>query len=105
MVDAMSGKKHVKLLTMEQMEELFRERNRSGEPPIEAVIVYSEDNWKEHYSLESRSYAVSSDNRAFQDGKFSNSMFGSSLDGSDIGVRLDLYNWEVDYIYIEETTE
>lgn len=64
------------------------------------VIVYSEDNWPVKYSLESRSYRVSSDNRRFQAGKIANSVYGDSLDGSDVGVRLDVYGWKVEDCYM-----
>ena len=68
---------------------------------IYGVIVYKEDNWKTKYSLESRSYQVSNANKMFRLA-CSNSLFGYNLDGTDIGVRLDLYDWEIDYCYMEE---
>ena len=65
------------------------------------VIVYKASNWPDkEYSLASRSYEVSNANRCFQNGKIANSLFGYALDGSDSGVRLDWYNWEVDYCYM-----
>jgi len=45
---------------------------------------------------------VSNNNRMFQLHAFSNSLFGDCLDGIDLGVRLDLYDWKVDYCYIEK---
>ena len=72
---------------------------------ITGVIVYKASNWKKTYPLESRSYRVSNANRAFQDGKIANSMFGYCLDGTDQGVRLDWYNWKVDYCYMESCAE
>ena len=69
---------------------------------ISAVIVYKPENWDKPYSLESRSYRVWNSNRAFQPGKIANSVFGYALDGSDPGVRLDWYKWDVDYCYMEE---
>ena len=68
---------------------------------LHGVIVYRPDNWEREYSEESRSYRVSNANRAFQDGKISSSLFGYCLDGTDPGVRLDWYNWRVDYCYME----
>lgn len=68
---------------------------------IYGVIVYKSSNWKEQYSLESRSYRVSNANKMFRLA-CSNSLFGNSIDGTDTGVRLDWYNWEVDYCYMEE---
>lgn len=44
------------------------------------------------------------DNKAFIDGMGGYSIFANSLDGSDIGVRLEQYveygDWKVDYCYI-----
>ena len=72
----------------------------SDKPVLHGVIVYRADNWTEDYSLEARSYRVSNNNRAFQPGKIARSLFGNSLDGTDQGVRLDWYNWRVDYCYM-----
>jgi len=69
---------------------------------MRAVVVYKETNWEEDYSLESRSYRIERDNKFFQENKISNSLYGNCLDGCDFGVRLDWYNWEVDYCYILE---
>ena len=74
----------------------------TDENPIYGVVVYKASNWDKEYSLESRSYVVSSSNKAFIPGQISNSIFANSLDGSDIGVRLDWYSWEVDYCYMKE---
>ena len=79
---------------------------------IKGVIVFKSENWPEdNYSLEARSYLVSSDNKAFIPGQMGYSIFGSSLDGSDPGVRLEAYmaeerggadGWKVDYCYLLE---
>ena len=76
--------------------------DREEHGDISAVIVYKPENWDKPYSLESRSYRVYNCNRAFQPGKIANSIFGYALDGSDPGVRLDWYKWDVDYCYMEE---
>lgn len=77
-------------------------------PPIHGVVVFTEDSFLEQYSLESRSYLVSSDNKAFRIGNYSVSLFGSALDGSDNGAKISEYmrelvggedGWEVDYCY------
>ena len=74
------------------------------------VVVFTEDSFTKPYSLEERSYIVSNDNKAFLDGMSGYSIYGSSLDGSDIGVRLEQYmelefggkdGWKVDYCYIK----
>lgn len=77
--------------------------NEDYDKAITGVIVYKQSNWKneEPYTEKERSYRVSSANRHFQAGKFSNSLFGYCLDGTDQGVRLDWYNWEPDYCYFD----
>ena len=72
-------------------------------PKLSAVIVYKQSNWKKEYSEESRSYRVWNNNRMFQPGMFANSLCGCCLDGTDQGVRLDQYDWKVDYCYIESS--
>lgn len=77
-------------------------------PPIQGVVVFTEDSFLKQYSLESRSYLVSSDNKAFRAGNYSSSLFGSALDGSDNYVKISEYmrelsggedGWKVDYCY------
>lgn len=46
---------------------------------------------KTEYSWASRTYLISSDNKAFQPNKGGYSIFGYCLDGSDQGVRLERY--------------
>lgn len=78
-----------------------------------AVIVFTEDSFTKAYSLEERSYRLT-DNEMWglDDTKIGRRITGSSLDGTDINVRLDHYmfgyddpkdNWKVDYCYIEKT--
>jgi hypothetical protein len=67
--------------------------------PLEFVIVYKASNWKREYSERARSYMVQSDNKMWVDGMCGNSIFGDCLDGSENGVRLDWYNWVVEYCY------
>lgn len=64
---------------------------------------------KEEYPWESRTYLVSSDNKAFQPNKGGYSIFGSCLDGTDQCVRLEQYiqeeyggkdGWVVEDCYI-----
>lgn len=78
---------------------------------ISGVIVFTEDSFDKVYPLESRSYEVSSNNKAWISGMGGYSIYGSSLDGSDIGVRLEAYmraekgganGWKVDYCYMVE---
>ena len=70
------------------------------------VVVFKQSSWPNdevQYSLESRSYRFTSDNKYFIAGMGGNSIFAESLDKSDKGVRLDWYlgTWDIDYCYIE----
>ena len=76
---------------------------------LTGCIVFTEDSFKKQYSLESRTYKVSSDNKAFIPGMGGYSIFGSALDGSDPCVRLESYmaaehggkdGWKVEYCYL-----
>ena len=73
--------------------------------------MFTEDSWETKYSLESRSYEIGSDNKAFMPNMSGYSIYGSSLDRTDIGVRLEAYmaeerggtdGWKVDYCYMVE---
>lgn len=70
-----------------------------------ALIIYSQSNFNKEYSELSRTYLISSDNRCFQSGKISNSLFGSCLDGTDTFVKLSDYNWKIEKVIILETEE
>ena len=85
---------------MSEFNERFPEK--ADTTMLVGVIVYKQDKtWNREYSELERSYEVSNANRQFQPGKISNSLRGYCLDGKDLGVRLDLYDWEVDYCYME----
>lgn len=68
----------------------FREAESKGEHRS-GLIVFTEDSFADHYSEESRTYAVSSQNKAFQPGMGGYSIFASAIDGSDPLVRLEHY--------------
>lgn len=81
---------------------------------INGVIVFTEDSFSKVYPLESRSYEVSSHNKAWIAGMGGYSIYGSSLDGEDRGVRLEAYmraekggenGWKVEYCYFLEEGE
>lgn len=73
---------------------------KQDEACLFGVIVFKESNWETQYSELSRSYEVANCNRGFQPDKIANSIFGYCLDGTDPGVRLDWYKWEVEYCYM-----
>ena len=85
-------------------------RSKGNEEKAYIVAVITEDSFSEEYPLESRSYLVSSDNKAFIDGMGGYSIFASSLDKTDPCVRLEQYleaegnkgGWKVDYCYIKD---
>lgn len=92
-------------ITMSKLDEIMSEYNnrfpdKSHDPNLKAVIVYKQSNFVKEYDLKARSYEVSNNNKRWQNGMISNSLFGSSLDGADLGVHLDWYNWDVDYCYM-----
>ena len=97
----------MKKLTLEEFDHKMWEHGRehqNNENPDDAitgVIVYKAENWSKPYTEEQRSYRVSSYNRCYQGGKIANSMYGDCLDGSEHGVRLDWYKWDVDYCYFD----
>lgn len=101
----------MKKLTLAELEHHFRNYNETHDqdkPAQSAVIVFKpfESGWDKNrdYSEAECSYRVWNNNRRFQHGKISNSLFGNCLDGKDVGVRLDWYigEWVVDYCYLEE---
>lgn len=101
----------MKVTTLSKIQETFRSYNEqhhvkygcpTNVPEITAVIVYKQSNFTKPYSELERSYRV--DNRSgkiFFNGMLGGSMIGDCLDGTDLGVRLDAYMWEIDYCYFE----
>lgn len=95
-------------LTWCQMSSIFTAWE-AGKPDkhLTGYVVFTKDTWpSEDYAMWARTYVVSSDNKAFQPEKGGYSIFGSCLDGTDVGVRLERYmaaerggkdGWKVDY--------
>lgn len=95
-------------MSYNEMTKAFCDFNRTHDhtkEQIYAVVVLKAENWHEKKSLESRSYKVSSDNKAFIDGMGGYSIFAENLDKTDY-CRLDWYLdsekglWAVDYCYM-----
>lgn len=93
------------------LKDLFREyeREHNQTKHLTAHIVFTEGSFEKDYSKESRTYIVSSDNKAFQPNKSGYSIYGSCLDGTDPCVRLEEYmaeerggkdGWVVDHCYL-----
>ncbi len=92
-----------------ELKNMFREAEREKRGSLVGYIVFTEDSFDKPYPIEARTYMVSSDNKAFQDGMGGYSIYGSSVDGEDILVRLDGYmqeeyggkdGWEVEKCYV-----
>lgn len=102
----------MKKITYAEMKAAFRaHENAYPTDHLTGYIVFTEDSFEAEYTLESRTYEVSSDNKAFQPNKGGYSIYGSATDGSDNGVRLERYmaeeiggadGWKVDYCYMSE---
>lgn len=91
-------------ITFSELESRMIQHNAvfdDNKPMLSGIVVYSQDNFTTPYTEEQRSYRVWNNNRMFQSGKIANSLFGDCIDGTDQGVRLDAYNWKVDYCYME----
>ena len=98
-------------MTYPELRAAFGEWERNG--PVQhltAHIIFTVDSFDREYSLLPRTYVVSSNNKAFRPNMGGYSIFGDSLDGTDIGVRLEGYmaeegnpgGWKVEDCYVLE---
>ena len=89
------------------------ERNKKDgtDEHIVGYIVFAQESFTAPYSEASRTYAVSSFNKAFIPGMGGYSIYGSAIDGSDDNVRLEAYmkeeqggadGWIVERCYLPE---
>lgn len=90
---------------------MFRKAENNGKS-ITGYITFTEDSFDKKYPLDSRTYGVSSHNKAFISGMGGYSIYGSSLDKTDMNVRLERYmkdehggadGWRIERCYIKET--
>lgn len=97
-------------MTYSELKELFREAEEQGKHTV-GFITFTKDSFNEEHSVEARTYAISSNNKAFQANMGGYSIFGSCLDGIDTGVRLDWYmsaerggkdGWKIERCYTKE---
>lgn len=95
-------------LTYEQMKSLFRTAERAHQH-LTGYIVFSPDSFQKVYSPESRTYAVSSENKAYEPHRAGYSIYASAIDGSDSNVRIEKYmaaeqggkdGWKVERCYM-----
>ena len=90
----------------------FREAECRGDGKhVSGYIVITEDSFRESYPVEARTYAVSSNNKAFQPNMGGYSIYGSAIDGSDPMVRLERYlaaekggkdGWKIERCFMKE---
>lgn len=95
-------------MTYQKMQMYFRAAERQHQH-LTGYIVFSPASFEKEYSLESRTYVVSSNNKAFRPNMGGYSIFASSLDGSDPCVRLERYmasehggkdGWQIERCYM-----
>ncbi len=109
---AVRAPEKVEEMSYHEMRARFRAAEREpGRKHLTGYIVFSQDSFDKPYSEASRTYAVSSDNKAFQPNMGGYSIFGSAIDGSDPLVRLESYmadekggedGWKVERCYMKE---
>ena len=97
----------VKMTYDELRETMFRFNEEFPNSTLYGVIVFTEDSFSKPFTETERSYKVSNNNKGFQHGKISNSIYGNCLDGQDLNVRLDWYMydekpWKIDYCYLTQ---
>lgn len=94
-----------------ELKKLFQQVEAEGKGHLTGYIVFTQDSFTKEYPEASRTYAISSDNKAFRPGMAGYSIFGYALDGSDDGVRLESYmadehggsqGWKIERCYIKE---
>ena len=95
-------------MTYQKMRSFFRAAERNHQH-FTGYIVFSQASFNKPYSLESRTYVVSSDNKAYQPNRNGYSIYADSLDGTDQGVRLEQYmasekggpdGWQIERCYM-----
>lgn len=99
------------------LKKIFREyesENWGSDQHLHGRIVFTKDSFDQEYPLESRTYCLSSNNKAFQPNMGGYSIYAGSLDNSDLCVRLEQYmeeecagkgGWKVDYCYLIQKGE
>ena len=100
-------------MSYQEMTKRFREAEHNRKEHLTGYVVFTEDSFDKPYSEESRTYVISSNNKAFQSGMGGYSIYASSLDGSDKCVRLEAYmsaehggenGWKIEKCYMKENS-
>ena len=99
------------IMNYSELKQIFRElKATSPRDDLTAHIIFTEDSFRKPYSLLSRTYRISSDNKAFWPNMGGYSIFAEALDGTDRGVRLEQYmadefggkdGWKVERCYMK----
>lgn len=94
-------------LSYREMSDMFYHINKVGLEHVCGYIVFSEENFKDVYSEQSRTYVVSSNNKAYIPGAGGYSIYGSCLDGTDQNIRLEGYMrgekaWQIERCYMRK---
>lgn len=98
-------------MTYQELKSRFREAEAQYREHLTGYIVFSQDSFTKPYSVESRTYVVSSNNKAFRPNMFGYSIYATSLDGTDRNVRLEQYmaeeyggkdGWKIERCYMKE---
>lgn len=101
----------IKEMTYHELKKKFQEAEASGKEHLTGYIVFTKDSFTQDYPEGSRTYVVSSNNKAFIPGMGGYSIFATALDGTDAGVRLDWYmkdehggdhGWKIERCYVKE---
>ena len=92
-------------MTYAELSSLFSTVNDKKLPPIDGFIVFTPGSFDVPYNLESRTYVVSSNNKAYQADMGGYSIYASCLDGTDPCVRLEGYmrgtnSWKIEKCYM-----
>ena len=100
-------------MSYQEMTKRFREAENNREEHLTGYVVFTEDSFDKPYSEESRTYVISSNNKAFQSGMGGYSIYASCLDGTDPCLRLDGYmsaehggenGWKIEKCYMKENS-
>lgn len=94
-------------LSYRDMSDVFRHVNDKHMDSVCGYIVFSQDSFDKSYSEQSRTYTVSSNNKAYISGMGGYSIYGSCLDGTDQCIRLDGYMqgenaWQIERCYMRK---
>ena len=100
-------------MSYNELKKRFREAEEKGKEHLKGYITFTSDSFTEPYSEESRTYVVSSNNKAFIPNMGGYSIYGSSLDGKDLMVRLEQYmaaerggkdGWKIEKCCLEDNS-